>query len=50
MVDPRNIVVGGWDINNMNMADALMRARVVDYDLQQKLDPLMRSALLLLLG
>lgn len=43
MVDPRTIVVGGWDINNMNLADAMARAQVLDYDLQQKVAPLMRA-------
>lgn len=27
---------GGWDINNMNMADAMARAEVLDYDLQRQ--------------
>ena len=42
-VDPSNdIVVGGWDINGTNMADAMERAKVLDYDLQRKLRPYMK--------
>jgi myo-inositol-1-phosphate synthase len=36
MVHPNDLVVGGWDINNMNMADAMERAEVLDYDLQRQ--------------
>lgn len=31
----------GWDISSMNIADAMQRARVLDYSLQQQLRPLM---------
>ena len=31
----------GWDISSMNIADAMQRARVLDYHLQQQLRPLM---------
>lgn len=34
IVDPSDIVIGGWDINKMNLADAMTRAQVLDYDLQ----------------
>lgn len=30
-------VIDGWDISPMNLADAMVRAKVIDYDLQQKL-------------
>lgn len=43
MVCPDNIVLGGWDISSVNMADALKRACVVDYDLQKQLYPLMKD-------
>jgi myo-inositol-1-phosphate synthase len=43
MVAPNDLVVGGWDINNMNLADAMARARVLDVDLQKKLRPLMKD-------
>lgn len=37
MVHPNDIVVGGWDINNANIAQAMKRACVFDYDLQRQL-------------
>jgi len=43
MVNPNDLVIGGWDINNANLADAMERARVFDYELQQKLKPHMRD-------
>eukprot|EP00741_Cyanophora_paradoxa_P025697 tig00000388_g24798.t1 len=42
MVHPNDLVISGWDISGMNMADAMHRAAVLDYDLQRQLDPLMR--------
>ena len=43
MAHPNDIVWGGWDINNMNLGDAMRRAQVLDYDLQNKLYPHMQS-------
>lgn len=43
MVHPNDIVWGGWDINRMNLGDAMKRAKVIDYDLQQKLYPHMKD-------
>jgi len=43
MVNPNNLCVGGWDISKMNMADAMKRANVLDYDLQRQLRPLMEQ-------
>lgn len=43
MVHPDNIVWGGWDINRTNLGDAMKRAQVLDYDLQQKLYPYMKD-------
>jgi len=43
MVDPNNLVVGGWDINNMNLGDAMTRAGVLEYDLQRRLRPEMEK-------
>ena len=43
MVDPNDMVVGGWDISDMNLADAMARAKVLDFDLQRKLRPHMES-------
>lgn len=42
MVHPQNITFGGWDINNANMADAMQRAEVLDYDLQRQLIPYLK--------
>ncbi|KAG9132577.1 hypothetical protein Leryth_022163 [Lithospermum erythrorhizon] len=43
LVNPEDIVFGGWDISNLNMADAMARARVFDIDLQKQLGPYMES-------
>ena len=43
MVDPDNIVWGGWDINGMNLGDAMKRSKVLDYGLQEKLYPEMQK-------
>ena len=37
LVNPNDIVVGGWDISKMNLADAMRRAEVLEYDLQVQL-------------
>merc|ERR1719502_950929 len=37
MVNPNDIVIGGWDISKMNLADAMKRAKVLDPMLQQQL-------------
>ncbi|KAL1520265.1 hypothetical protein AB1Y20_023734 [Prymnesium parvum] len=42
MVHPNDLVVGGWDISSMNLADAMARAKVLDYTLQQQLAPHMK--------
>lgn len=42
-VNPDDIVFGGWDISNMNLADAMGRAKVFDIDLQKQLRPYMES-------
>lgn len=36
-VNPNDFVVGGWDINGSNMYEAMVRAKVLEYDLQEKL-------------
>jgi myo-inositol-1-phosphate synthase len=41
MVHPNDFVLGGWDISGMNLADAMARAEVLEYDLQRQLAPLM---------
>ncbi|KAF6149189.1 hypothetical protein GIB67_026045 [Kingdonia uniflora] len=43
MVNPEEIVFGGWDISDMNLADSMARARVFDIDLQKQLRPYMES-------
>ncbi|KAL8110760.1 hypothetical protein AgCh_026487 [Apium graveolens] len=43
MVNPEDIVFGGWDISDMNLADAMARGRVLDIDLQKQLRPYMES-------
>lgn len=43
MVDPTELVVGGWDISGMNLGDAMTRAEVLDYDLQRQLYPMMKE-------
>ena len=39
LVEPNDLVIGGWDISNMNMGDAMKRACVLDVDLQRQLYP-----------
>ena len=39
MVHPNNFVVGGWDISKMNLADAMQRSGVLEWDLQLQLMP-----------
>lgn len=43
MVDPNDIVIGGWDISSLNLADAMERAQVIDIELQQQLVPFMQE-------
>ncbi|XP_058085359.1 inositol-3-phosphate synthase [Magnolia sinica] len=43
MVNPDEIVFGGWDISDMNLADSMTRAKVLDIDLQKQLRPYMES-------
>lgn len=37
MVHPNDFVIGGWDISNLNLGDAMRRAVVLDYNLQAAL-------------
>jgi len=39
MVHPNDLVLGGWDINSCNLAQAMKRADVFDHDLQVQLEP-----------
>ncbi|XP_028041999.1 inositol-3-phosphate synthase [Bombyx mandarina] len=37
MVNPDDLFIDGWDISPLNLAESMARAKVLDYDLQQKL-------------
>ncbi|XP_072750431.1 inositol-3-phosphate synthase 1-B isoform X6 [Anoplolepis gracilipes] len=41
MVNPDNIEIDGWDISDINLADAMKRAKVLDVNLQVQLQPYM---------
>ncbi|XP_013793169.1 inositol-3-phosphate synthase 1-A-like [Limulus polyphemus] len=43
MVHPDDIVFDGWDISSLNLAEAMERARVLDFDLQRQLRPYMEN-------
>eukprot|EP01062_Namystynia_karyoxenos_P045867 TRINITY_DN3417_c0_g1_i11.p2 TRINITY_DN3417_c0_g1~~TRINITY_DN3417_c0_g1_i11.p2 ORF type:complete len:538 (+),score=276.99 TRINITY_DN3417_c0_g1_i11:85-1614(+) len=43
MVHPNDVVLGGWDISKMNLADAMERAGVLEYDLQRQLVPYLKD-------
>jgi myo-inositol-1-phosphate synthase len=43
MIHPNDLVLGGWDINSMNLADAMDRAAVLDPDLKNKVRDEMRE-------
>lgn len=43
LLNPNEIVWGGWDINSSNLGDAMKRSKVLDYNLQEKLYPLMKD-------
>ncbi|OZJ03111.1 Inositol-3-phosphate synthase [Bifiguratus adelaidae] len=36
MVSPNDLVLGGWDISSKNLAEAMERAQVLEYDLQRQ--------------
>jgi myo-inositol-1-phosphate synthase len=39
MVHPNDFILGGWDISSFNLAQAMERAQVLDYDLQRQVKP-----------
>ena len=43
MVNPNDFFLDGWDISGLNLADAMERAKVLDYSLQQQLRPHMEK-------
>jgi myo-inositol-1-phosphate synthase len=42
-VQPNELVLGGWDISGMNLADAMQRAEVLDWDLQRQVLPYLKE-------
>jgi len=40
---PNDMVFGGWDINGANLAEAMERAQVLDYELQRQLVPYLKG-------
>lgn len=43
MVHPNDVVWGGWDINGMNLGEAMKRSQVLDVELQKQLYPHMEQ-------
>jgi myo-inositol-1-phosphate synthase len=43
LVHPNDLVISGWDISKLNMADAMARAQVLEYNLQEKLYSYMKD-------
>ncbi|KAK9841057.1 hypothetical protein WJX81_008351 [Elliptochloris bilobata] len=43
LVHPNDIIFGGWDISSLNLAEAMERAKVIDFELQRQLAPYMRD-------
>ena len=43
MAHPNDVVLGGWDISGLNLAESMERARVLDFELQQQLVPYMQG-------
>jgi len=43
MLDPNDLVIGGWDISGANMYAAVVRAQVYEPELQEKLRPLLEG-------
>lgn len=43
MVNPNDLVLDGWDVSSMNLADSMKRAQVLDIALQQQLRPMMQN-------
>jgi len=45
MVQPNDLVIGGWDISSLSIQEAMKRAEVFDFNLQEKLMPHMQGML-----
>ncbi|KAH8551897.1 hypothetical protein BGW37DRAFT_492827 [Umbelopsis sp. PMI_123] len=43
MVNPNDLVLGGWDISSKNLGEAMERAQVLEYDLQRQVRPEMEK-------
>lgn len=43
LVNPSDLIVGGWDISGADLEVAAKRAQVLEFDLQQKLGPTLRN-------
>eukprot|EP00122_Pirum_gemmata_P011649 Pgem_evm1s10792 len=43
MVHPNDMVLGGWDISDMNLGEAMERSKVLEPDLQRQLYPQMKE-------
>jgi myo-inositol-1-phosphate synthase len=43
MVHPNDFVINGWDISGVSMDKAMTRAKVLQYDLQRQLAPMMKE-------
>lgn len=43
MANPNDFVISGWDINDLNLYDAMNRAQVLEYDLKEQLKPYMEK-------
>lgn len=37
MLDPNDLIVDGWDISKMNLAESMKRAKVLEWDVQRQL-------------
>jgi len=43
MVNPDDLVIGGWDFSSVNLVDSMKRAAVLDINLQDAVAPLMKD-------
>lgn len=43
LVDPNDLEIFGWDISGVNMGDAMRRSKVLDYDLQRQIYPILKE-------
>lgn len=43
MVHPNDLVISGWDISAHNLSASMTRAKVLPYDLQRQVGPLMED-------